>query len=177
MPTAQSSINKPLPPMKKRILIGIQILILFWFQFDHHLDSCNSCNQRIIVMLLLPVVFLFKGFYVNPLCPFLCCVLSMCTIPLHFSLVVKIDSSITCSGKLPPQTYAFIESWVYILDLCHPTQTLLKKASSKASSKNADGPKKAYCHLQRRHVKGQAINAIGGMIPRHYWSVTYYRRH
>jgi len=90
----------------------------------YSLDSYNSCNLRIIVKLLfLLVLFPIKNFHVKLRTSFLWCALFTCTIPLHFSLVVKIDHPITCDRKSQPHLPIFlgfrISKFIFILNLWH----------------------------------------------------------
>ena len=91
-----------------------QILILIEIH-THPRDSYNSCNLRITVKLLLLLWFFsIKSFHVKPcvcvsLFSMLCFVRVQYSILLHLLFMLMIDRPITCDGKSPLETGAFIK--------------------------------------------------------------------
>ena len=121
-------------------------------------NSRNSCHLKIIVKFLLPVLFPIKCYHIKScvsLFSLLC--LFTCIIPLHLSPVVRIDHPITCDGKSPPQTGAFIEIWEIFL-------TKTTKPSSKSLFNNMMAPRKQTASLNGATSKGISISTLGGTV-------------
>ena len=95
----------------------------------------------------------------------------MCTITLYLSLVVRIDYLMTCSGKLPSQTGAFLQSRTQNLPPKNH-KIFLKKSSTIMMAQESK-----LLLLTTPCLKGRPLAPVGEWSPTSHQLVTNYRRH